>query len=538
VPDADGGGRFDLSYDQREFASAWALAIYPGDDVHISRGISPDQLYYTFEHNTPPASVSWDGLDAEGQPLPANQSYLVYFEVDYANAITHYSGAFIPGKAFTTAELGVPQVVASTAIEGRGTMFTFDNSMVADPALTAMIWRFAIFSDDSQYVYESMWTGTELVSALPTNLVWTGLTNDGHVFPAGRYQAQVEMVIITSLGPQYTYANIWVPVVAPGQDITQTITSLPSPTPTPVPTPTPDPAAKLHPVLLIHGLTGYPEVWTDGVNNNDYPALLEGWGYPTDYVSIYHYSGVGVGIGGYNNQGDIPEMAAGMHDAVEELHDISLSHGGDGKVDIICHSMGGLIARQYLKDHPNDSYLGKVVSVGTPYQGSWLMDVNSNLGPLANVIDPPLERFLQLIGVKDLDASRVAEQEMTPGSNVLRSLDGLTFNPDIQYFTIYGSIKYQYDYNLFDLRLSSKSLDVGDGVVLESSATTVSSTQRSTPLKFADGKAYDIPIVLSMMSTGYTFASDVPLTALSPYFHNNLTKQPDVQAAIKKALFQ
>ena len=40
------------------------------------------------------------------------------------------------------------------------------------------------------------------------------------------------------------------------------------------------------------------------------------------------------------------------------------------KVDIIAHSMGGLLSRRYVLDNPNDHHIDKLITVGTPWLGS------------------------------------------------------------------------------------------------------------------------------------------------------------------------
>jgi hypothetical protein len=43
---------------------------------------------------------------------------------------------------------------------------------------------------------------------------------------------------------------------------------------------------------------------------------------------------------------------------------------GGGKVDLVCHSMGGLVASSYYKMYPDDHRTGKIITAGTPYEGS------------------------------------------------------------------------------------------------------------------------------------------------------------------------
>ncbi|MBM4093737.1 MAG: alpha/beta fold hydrolase, partial [Planctomycetes bacterium] len=42
----------------------------------------------------------------------------------------------------------------------------------------------------------------------------------------------------------------------------------------------------------------------------------------------------------------------------------------DSKVNLVAHSMGGLLSRRYILDHPNDNYVNALISVGSPYLGA------------------------------------------------------------------------------------------------------------------------------------------------------------------------
>lgn len=43
---------------------------------------------------------------------------------------------------------------------------------------------------------------------------------------------------------------------------------------------------------------------------------------------------------------------------------------GSDKVDVVAHSTGGLVVKQYLMDHPTDNHIGKLVFVGVPNLGA------------------------------------------------------------------------------------------------------------------------------------------------------------------------
>lgn len=122
-------------------------------------------------------------------------------------------------------------------------------------------------------------------------------------------------------------------------------------------TPT-DHVTKDHPVVLVHGWTGGPA--------NDTKALLEeklrgeGWQF-----FAFDYSK-------FNTL-----WAADAHiwkklaDYITEISKEQHAAGGDGRVYLVTHSMGGLAAR-FAAAHLDDPtvVIGGVVTVGTPHQGS------------------------------------------------------------------------------------------------------------------------------------------------------------------------
>jgi pimeloyl-ACP methyl ester carboxylesterase len=410
----------------------------------------------------------------------------------------------------------------------------FDVSLPSGSHWSIYSWHFSLWNEDESYFACAQQSLPDVM--MPVAIQWNGLTScqsavgDGMAFPPGDYSGRVT-VEYGSTRPIAQGLTSFTITVLP---------NAPAPTPTPSPsiTPTPNPTSKLHPVLLIHGLTGYPELWQDASHNSDYFALLESWGYPADYIAAYHYTGVGIGKGGYNNQGDIPEMAAGMTEAVDTLHQISLAHGGDGKVDIVCHSMGGLIARQYLREHPDDSYLGKVISVGTPYQGSWLMTLDNGIGGgQVLALNFIINLLVEATG-QEANVNQRAAQEMTPGSSLLRALDQIVYEPDIDYYTFVGQNRVQFDQKLFDLDLKSGSYEVGDAVVLDGSASLVSKHQPSHTTIF-DGGTHELN--LNIKQTGlFTFVLDASSFNVNswPYFHNNMTQQEGIQSGIKEILLK
>ncbi len=544
------GGSIHLSYDNSQTAIAWYLWVLPvssGGDMTVG-----PILFYRTAQGPPPTSLYWNALDAPtgGAPYPEG-NYIVRFEVAYQQQSRTTTGLLTIGEPANNGSPGKPQLSASPLVQGLGGTISFNYTPVSTSDLPVFMWRWGIIDDSpDNYTYTQLTTpqGNQSLSQLPTEVQWQGLASDGRVVPAGNhYKLLVEMLLLTQNGLEYTSFSTLVEVQDAATIPTPTITPLPSPspTPTPIPSPTPTPEgdvlsqnyATLHPVLFIHGLNSYPSMWQDTVHDTDYFSLLKKWEYPSEYLASYTYTGKGIGIGEYNNQGHIPDAATGMHDAVLALSEVSKSNGGDGQVDIVAHSMGGLIARQYIKSYKPRDLISKLITIGTPFDGSWVLKEYNNLSnfPIPQVNINPLKSQIRdfLLINEGLDLTSYAIIDLTPGSKLLNSLDYSDFNT--HYYALYGDINIIPHFGLFNLVLRGEKLNIGDLFV-----DTLSATKLSTGQDPAKSMFYQYaPIALKLVSTGW-FSYKLELENSDilklKYSHNNLLSQPDVQDRIKYIL--
>ncbi|HZX44962.1 MAG TPA: alpha/beta fold hydrolase, partial [Candidatus Nanoarchaeia archaeon] len=151
------------------------------------------------------------------------------------------------------------------------------------------------------------------------------------------------------------------------------------------------------PVIMVHGFTGNPKTWD---NMDEY---LTDKGYIT---YRYDYS---------PGLGDIKVAAGGLSDFVDSIK----KEIGVPKVDLIGHSMGGLVSRWYAKAHPEN--VRKLLMTGTPNHGSsrfnaakWLMYGGAMLGgfPAKNVKI-----------IETAIAQSTARKQMQPCSDFLNTLN-------------------------------------------------------------------------------------------------------------------
>ena len=85
-------------------------------------------------------------------------------------------------------------------------------------------------------------------------------------------------------------------------------------------------------------------------------AKFKAAGYPSDHLSYYTYNS----INGVN---------AGANTLKSKV-DALLQKTGKSKVDIVTHSMGGLVARYYMKVKGGASKVDQIVNVATPHKGT------------------------------------------------------------------------------------------------------------------------------------------------------------------------
>jgi triacylglycerol lipase len=146
------------------------------------------------------------------------------------------------------------------------------------------------------------------------------------------------------------------------------------------------------PVVLLHGFLG-----TRGVMYAiEHRLAKEG-------VPVFSFSF------GKLNTSDIKESAYQLHEKIERLiAPIS------GKIDIIGHSMGGLVALYYIKRLGGHRRVRKLISMGTPYHGTWAA----------------------LLGVATMGMLSRSTWQLLPGSGFLRELLRGPLPPETSFYTI------------------------------------------------------------------------------------------------------
>ena len=138
------------------------------------------------------------------------------------------------------------------------------------------------------------------------------------------------------------------------------------------------PAFALDPVVFVHGYSG-----STIVNFSQMISWFKADGYPSSYLNYYTYN-------------TLPGVVASAKILQTKVNE-ALARTGKTKVDLVCHSMGGLVARYYMKYLGGASKVNQVVYVATPHRGTtWAY----------------------------VDFITQAAKDMRPGSSLLNSING------------------------------------------------------------------------------------------------------------------
>jgi pimeloyl-ACP methyl ester carboxylesterase len=150
------------------------------------------------------------------------------------------------------------------------------------------------------------------------------------------------------------------------------------------------------PIILVHG-------YMDSGDAMVMPILKENLvkiGYRASDIYI-------ISFGDLLTTVDSPDVYAGV--LLPYVKQISDAYGG--KVDLVCHSMGGLVARWCVEKLGGDQYVDDIVTLATPNQGT-LMSFVMDWTP--------------------------ACQAMTPGSDFLIALNDGTLAESVEYTAVYA----------------------------------------------------------------------------------------------------
>jgi pimeloyl-ACP methyl ester carboxylesterase len=116
------------------------------------------------------------------------------------------------------------------------------------------------------------------------------------------------------------------------------------------------------------------------------------------------------------------------------------------RVTLLCHSRGGILARAYLRRHPEAAeWIGRVITLCSPHQGTLAPNAKQRLMDAAAVLDPlsVLPLISGLNRITGLIAESAGAQQLLPDDPIFDDLALPAELPDIQFFTFGGtSVRY------------------------------------------------------------------------------------------------
>jgi pimeloyl-ACP methyl ester carboxylesterase len=181
------------------------------------------------------------------------------------------------------------------------------------------------------------------------------------------------------------------------------------------------------PILLLHGVNATPDGW------DDFKTYLINNGYPSYKIDEVDYSSGG----GVNTLLSINYLAGNLKEYIDT------KYKNVPAVDIVAHSMGGLVARAYLKNGgSSNTEVRKLIMIGTPNNGSELITLVKDLN---NTLTTTLEALCRLGGdtgakisnfidfMQTVDGPDYSVNQMEPNSAFLKSLGSNAFCPNQTY---------------------------------------------------------------------------------------------------------
>lgn len=151
-----------------------------------------------------------------------------------------------------------------------------------------------------------------------------------------------------------------------------------------------------NPVVLVHGILGQRHLYWNILKGR---LRADGFRYHDCILP-------------YGMLGDMRIAAQYLRDKVEA----ALRHGEARRVDLVCHSAGGLVARYYLMFLEGHRRVDRVVFLGTPHLGTY---------------------FSYTAGVPLLHIARQAR----PGSEFLAEIGGPGAHPDgVRFYNLWSPI--------------------------------------------------------------------------------------------------
>ena len=171
-----------------------------------------------------------------------------------------------------------------------------------------------------------------------------------------------------------------------------------------------------NPVLLIHGIYSNDAMWE--VSGFDYALEYNGF-------DVYKVGEVLGQEGLIPNSGNIKSLSYQLRDAIN----IIKSQTGAQKVDIVAHSMGGLVSSWYIKSNYYQNDIDNIVTIDSPFYGTPLAS-----HPLAPLFDDWEPESIAQYQLQEIGTSNFITYELEPNG-----LNQIFDNKNVEHTAIVGT---------------------------------------------------------------------------------------------------
>lgn len=295
-----------------------------------------------------------------------------------------------------------------------------------------------------------------------------------------------------------------------------------------------------HPVIFIHGLNGQPSDWENREENRDYVTPLIERGFKKELIYLYPYADYNQD-GVYDFQGEIEGIARDLPSVVRELSIKHKSMGGDGRVDIVAFSLGGLVSRAYFAGEEFDHKIRRFIDIATPHQGVYLGEIVNFLDLLPFKGPRIKEAFLRFAtqiwskigGGRRVDFQSPAVRAVMPNSKFLQDLNQSHKTPQsLEYWCLYGDIHVTLKQKIFFWDLESRKFSLGDLLILPQSATGIPGNL-CQGVGFVDEEEFRVKMIRGKVSPLLEIVA--PLESLK-FWHGSIIKQEKVKEKVFQLL--
>lgn len=173
------------------------------------------------------------------------------------------------------------------------------------------------------------------------------------------------------------------------------------------------------PIIMVHGLWG-----DDSAFNSMRDQLIASGDYETHQILKVNYQN--------SNDRYFLLNANVVPTAIRDIfYDCIAQHLNAGKVNVVCHSMGGMLTRQYMASTPfsQNQDINRVITCNTPHGGSqmanFLLDP-SQYGPV----------IANLLGFAGMNCYNGAVQDLRVGSSATNGINNSMPQGDVKVHTI------------------------------------------------------------------------------------------------------